>query len=90
MDKKNKIPTLYATAYRCIAITGNIHFLVPEVTPSIATLCDVRGISYQSLGLAKSIMLTYKYLKKTFETNAVRNSKDDNSLTESRRKEKGG
>ena len=76
MDKKHiTIPTTYATTYRYTAIAGNTHLLVPETTPNIQTLCTFRGISYQQLGLAKTIILIYKYLRSTLETKAVKNSK---------------
>ena len=74
--KKNAtIPTLYATKYRCIAIAGDTQLLKPEITPIIETLCVIREISFGNLGLAKSVILTNKYLTTKFAMNAVNNSK---------------
>ena len=41
---------------------------------SIEILSALRGTSYEILELAKSIILTHKYLKATSDTSAVRNA----------------
>ena len=69
------IPATFATTYRCMAIVGDTNILKPELTPTIETLCVIRGISFEAIGIAKSIILTNKYLASTFATNAVRNAR---------------
>ena len=68
------IPSLYSTTSRCMASAENTQLLKPELTVNIKILCALRGISYETLGLAKSIILTYKYLNATFDTSAARNA----------------
>ena len=56
------IPSIYSTTYKYMAIARNTHLLRPVLTPNIEILCVLRGISYETLGLAKSFILTYIYI----------------------------
>ena len=57
------------------AIVGDTQLLKTEITPTIETLCVIRGILFENQGLAKSIMLTNKYLTSMSATNADHNLK---------------